>query len=492
MEHLQMPPSVSMAEFPADMVYTARTLIDETRNRLSPKKYKRFSDNLMYLARRAASKLPDHTSMLVVDMLDGQPDLIEKFNAFLPEEKHRVRIERKSPPLPPSTPPELGVPRACAEAADFVNKLWRRDKKLMRSVSEVFESCNRGEIDKDDVFGKVVELLKGEPHLLKEFASFLPVTVATPISAIPYVMEEGEVRDSEAEEQRNPKKRAKPSENSPNYNYEILNSEEQRNPAKRAKSSENSPNYNYEILNSEEQRNPAKRAKSSENSPNYNYEIEEHRNPEKRAKSSENSPNNYEIEEHRNPEKRAKSSENSPNNYEILGNKIPNSALDNPEEQVTLCSPSLYRYAKGHKINPANLSVKFQTIRYEKKQGSEKLGCSSRGRVSTETMKNKIEEDRHNLDLVEEYLNSATGYLERKEEERGYYHPLGQIHLRCCVEAMYDLTEQMLARAMGNPEFLSRFVKKRLHQKIEELQGVRERLTEIWAEAEAELEHRRK
>ncbi|CAN1246216.1 hypothetical protein LINGRAPRIM_LOCUS3125 [Linum grandiflorum] len=391
--------------FPDDQVHAARSLISEIKNRLEPNKFQHFKDTLPRLTPTADS--PANTARIVQIILDGQTDLIKKFNAFLPEQKKYRAADVNTKPA------EIRVPPACVEAV----KLWMRDKKVLKSVwKEALNSCKRGEIRKEDLVMEIAELLQGERELLQEFASLLPVTEATPISVNMSLMEEGEIRAFEAKE-------------------------EQRN------------------------RN---RGKSSEKEE----EEEESKSKPKRAK---------------------KSSENKNPNYEILRNKIFNSAMDNPE-RVTLSLPSLYCYSKGIRFNPANLPVECQTLfrlqpiknevrkrkRGAEKETKEEYRSSGTRMVydpAVELM-NKIEEDRYHLDMVGGYLNSAADYIEGKQT-----HEIGQIHLRKCVEAMYESAEEVAEMAMENPEFLDRIVKKRVSQKAEELRIERERLQRIWKDA---------
>ncbi|CAN1270253.1 hypothetical protein LINPERPRIM_LOCUS13861 [Linum perenne] len=329
-------------------------------------------------------------------------------NQLGPQTKYRLRIKSKSP-----SPSPESVPQACTEAIDFMNQLRSRDKKLLESVMEVFDSRNRNEIGEGDAHHRVVELIKGEPQLLQSFARFVPVTEATPISVMPY-REEGEIRDSEVEERSNPK---------------------------RAKSGIN-----------------GKRKYDDDTVENKTLELVQRGQNQESIEEGE--IRDSETEEQRNPEQ----------NYNTLRDKILNLTLQY-EESATLSVRSLYSYATGRSFDPATLPEEFRTLFRLKPiedgiEGEKMELCP---------WKKEIEEDRMKMDTMKRQLTAATDYLEGRSGTAA-----GRIELEKCVEAMYG--EELTKMASGCPGFLGRVVKKRVYEKLKELEKERVGLEKVWKE----------
>ncbi|CAN1278956.1 hypothetical protein LINPERPRIM_LOCUS16803 [Linum perenne] len=417
----------------------AHNLIPEIKDRLDPEKFQEFRTNLLRLSK--ASELPENTPAIVEKILDGQIDLIEKFNAFLPEDKYRVRINNTKP----SPPPPESVPQACREVVDSVNKLWRRDGKLLNSVVDVLGSYNNEENREDEILRRVVELLKGEPESLQGFVNPVPVIEAKPISVMPHRSEEGEVRVSEsAEEGRNPK-RAK---------LEINEHEQVREKILELALKDR----NRETITSLYKYSTGQSFDPANLSEEFRILFRSNQAPK------ENNERKRKGEESAEKGKEAKSCRSK--------KRITQSYMLVEEEEKKSMEESVLN--RSCVLVGRNYSGSGREIKQRK-------------RDPVVEMMNKIEDDRFNMDMMNRMFMSAAEYIEGSSESESerVARMVGKIHVRKCMETMYEdeLNEEEVEMVMKNKEMLDKVVKKRVYQKIGELQREKKRLQLIWKEA---------
>ncbi|CAN1246215.1 hypothetical protein LINGRAPRIM_LOCUS3125 [Linum grandiflorum] len=303
------------------------------------------------------------------------------------------------------------------------------------------------------------------------------------------LMEEGEIRAFEAKEEQRNRNRGKSSETNPNSqlaadaNPISEEEEESKSKPKRAKKSSENKNPNYEILRNKifnsAMDNPERVTLSLPSLYCYSKGIRF--NPANLPVECQTlfrlQPIKNEVRKRkRGAEKETKELPRSKKPIEDRPESVLNTSYIQSSRSKKRITPSYKVREGGEYESPksAVLNTRFVLAPPPEYRSS---GTRMVYDPAVELM-NKIEEDRYHLDMVGGYLNSAADYIEGKQT-----HEIGQIHLRKCVEAMYESAEEVAEMAMENPEFLDRIVKKRVSQKAEELRIERERLQRIWKDA---------